>query len=179
MAPVSSDVVAFCFANPTIRIMAWNTRNQRFEESPFRQFFPVNIDRGQRLEAMIGAGHYGFVEEDIEDYFEIKGEEKGRRILRLVGCNRRIDTKTILDNLSSNGFRPAVIEEFLAFNANYRPDQTEDFTLVCLGSVASVQGIDQVLYSQLTSGKYDLLMARFPREWDAAWHFLAVRNEAA
>ncbi|MBW2579011.1 MAG: hypothetical protein JRE38_13255 [Deltaproteobacteria bacterium] len=138
---------------------------------------PVIVDYGQTLEQMVGAGKYDWANSDItQEHFSVSGNGKAERPLELVHFNREMTTDQALEELDKQDFRPATIEELLAFGATYLEIQRE-FPIVELGSVWRDQrGMRRAAYLHREGPRRSLHLYWIESNWYGSYRFLAVRK---
>ena len=106
-------------------------RTKRMAENTFR----LVVNYNQSLADMVSTGKYDWVNSDItEKHFPNTRRGKEEVSLHLVHFNRNIGSEDALRELDKMGFRPATIEELLAFGAQ-NPEEQRKYPIVALGSV--------------------------------------------
>ena len=139
--------------------------------------FTVTVDYGKRLSAMIKAGKYDWVNSDItEKNFPPTREEGVQPVtLELIHFDRAISSEDALAELDTMGFRPANLEELLAFGAKYSEEQRK-YPIVALGSVWRRLGDRYVPILWDDSNGRRLRLRWFAGAWYSGYRFLAVRK---
>lgn len=140
--------------------------------------YPITIDYEQSLEEMVKAGAYDWKNSDItSEHFLIDGNGVVERTTDLVHFNRSISTDDALAELDKQGFRPATIEELLAFGST-NPEIQRQFPIIALGSVwTSRHGSRFVTYLDRDGSRRRLGLYWFvDDDWYDDCRFLAVRK---
>ena len=140
--------------------------------------YSITIDYGKTLEEMVKAGAYDWKNSDItSEHFPIDGNGMVECTTELVHFNRSISTDDALAELDKQGFRPATIEELLAFGST-NPEIQRQFPIIALGSVWASRGGDRcVAYLNRRGSERGLSLDWFDDDdWDDHCRFLAVRK---
>ena len=142
--------------------------------------YPVTIDYTQTFWQMIVAGRYDWRNSDIsEKHFSVKGEGVVERTLELVHYGKNMTPMAALEAIERKGYRPATIEELLAFGATY-PDLPQDFPIIALGAVWEdpdyYRPREIACLDRDKDGRGLGLDSFFDTEWHAGCRFLAVRK---
>ena len=108
---------------------------------PTTKTFPALVDYSLTLEEMLSKCNFDGIDENITSRnFSIHGT--GRVVIEVIATqfNQHIITsEEVIDRISSMGYRPAMIEEFLA--VRWKDAVWEDeCTIICLGSVCTPYG---------------------------------------
>lgn len=142
----------------------------------------IVVDYSMTLGQMIAAGGYRWRNDDINDErFPLLGEGKVENTVELIHFNRPISSNDAEKELDKMGFRPAIIEELLAFAAAF-PETQRKSPIVALGSVAKigpVPPIDDdryVVYLGMHGSGRRLSLNWRGDEWSGIFRFLAVRK---
>ena len=107
--------------------------------------YPVTVDYGQSLQAMIAAGHYDWWDKDIlRAGFTVEGTGQVEVELGLYHANRFISSGGLISEIGPKDLRPANHAECLAFGAKY-PDIQRQFPIIALGSVGQLLGHRRVV----------------------------------
>ena len=88
------------------------------------RIFPVTIDYSNNIEEMAQAGEYKWSNEEINpNKFPImgEGEKKVKLRLKYFGKHHSYEDEDIVRDIKHNGWRPAKVEELIAFGVKY-PD---------------------------------------------------------
>jgi len=134
------------------------------------------VDYDMSLEAMIKAGHYDVIETDITaKRFPLSGIGQVAFEPKLFHFNRNISSKDVIKEMEKQGFRPATIEDLLAYGAAL-PEEQRKFSIVALGSVTKINGDRYVAYLSEDDSERGLYLGLFGFEWDGLDHFLGVRK---
>ena len=97
--------------------------------------YPVMIDYADTFEQRLASGRYDWKNDDInKKNFPVKGDGTVERALELAHYGKNMSTDAVLAAIDATGYRPATIEELLAFGAKY-PELQREFPIVALGSV--------------------------------------------
>ena len=97
--------------------------------------YDIVVDYNRSLNAMIKAGKYDWVRDDINTkHFPLKGKGKHELKAVLLHFNRYIEFDDAIAEMDRQGYRPGNIEELLALGEQY-PDLQKRFPIVALGSV--------------------------------------------
>src|SRR3989338_4311673 len=133
------------------------------------------VDYAQSLQQMIAAGHYDWVNSDIEKNFSVQGNGRVELDAELIHFNRSIGSDEALKELDRLGYRAGTAEELLAFGAA-NPEKQREFPIVALGTVRRV-GSDRLVLSLLFDRlSRDLFLLWFDIDWSDDFRFLAVRK---
>jgi len=136
----------------------------------------IIVDYSLTLEQMIALGQYDWKNDDITSArFLVKGEGKNEVVAEIVKYESGMSSEAVLADLDKKGFRPATIEELLAFGAAFLELQRK-FPIVALGSVASIGGYRYVAYLHGSDSRRGLRLNWFDSVWYAVCRFLAVRK---
>ena len=141
--------------------------------------FKVAVNYARPLMEMIRAGKYDYVNSDIiAKHFPVKGKDILPVELELVHLNKYISSDDAIAEIKQRGFRPAKIEELLAFGEKY-PEEQRKYPIVALGSVwRSWRGIRDVPYLGGRGDGRGLSLDCFGYDWDEDFRFLVVRESA-
>lgn len=135
--------------------------------------YMVTVDYARSLEAMIKAGNYGYVNEDITPKnFPITGKGKVDLEVVLVSFNIKESALKELDEL---GLRAATLPELLAFGEMHSEVQRA-FPIIALGSIANVGGNRHVPSLDGWGGERELRLSWFGSRWFGHCRFAAVRK---
>lgn len=136
----------------------------------------ITVDYSQTLEQMIVLGQYDWKNDDITvARFPVKGERKKEIVAELVKYESNMSSEAVLADIDKKGFRPATIEELLAFGAAF-PELQRKFPIVALGSVAEVRDKRGVTYLGRSDSNRYLGLGWFDDSWSACYRFLVVRK---
>ena len=141
--------------------------------------YPVTIDYADTFEQRLASGRYDWKNSDInKKNFPVKGEGTVDRILELAHYAKDMSTDAVLAAIDAQGYRPATIEDLLAFGAKY-PELQREFPIVALGSVwQNWFGNRYVAYLYRVGDKRNLDLYWFVHDWRALYRFLVVRKSA-
>lgn len=147
------------------------------DTTPRSTIYPVEIDYSDTFEQRLAAGRYDWKNSDItEKHFPVKGEGQIQVDLELAHYGKSLSTEAILAAIEAQGYRPATIEELLAFGATY-PEFQREFPIVALDSVWQHRsGLRGVAYLRRHGGGRDLELGRLGLGWDGRYRFLVVRK---
>lgn len=144
---------------------------------PIPTTYPVEIDYTDTFEQRLAAGRYDWKNSDItEKHFPVKGEGKVKLDLELAHYAKSMSTEAVLAAIDAQGYRPATIEELLAFGAKY-PELQREFPIIALGSVwRDLNGRRDVAF--LCGGGHEryLGLGRVEGDWGGHCRFLVVRK---
>lgn len=137
--------------------------------------FKVTVDVNLDLAAMIKAGKYDWVYEEITDK-KFPSTKKGTSEidLVLVHLDRCATTKEVEAELDKRGLRAATIEELLALGAA-QPELQRQFPIVALGSRCVLGAGEDVPVLDFSNGR-ELSLGYCDNGWDDYFRFLAVRK---
>ncbi len=139
-------------------------------------FFQLIVDYTMSLSDMVSAGQYDWVNPEITEANFPKTRTGSISLnAELLHFNRTISSENALKEMEKLGFRPATIEELLAFGAKY-PELQRQFPIVALGSSCVLGGDRRVpCLDEVGSGR-DLDLYWFEDVWYGRYRFLVVRN---
>jgi hypothetical protein len=139
--------------------------------------YSVIIDYAKSVEQMKSDGQYDWSNDNINgENFPITGEEVVETKLELVHLNKVASTKEVEAYLEENGFRPATLEELLAFGATF-PDVQREYPVVALGSSwVHRYGFRDVPYLHRRGSERNLNLSWGDSLWFGICRFLAVRK---
>lgn len=138
--------------------------------------YPITINYGLSLAEMIKVGKYDSVNSDItEKHFPVNGKGTNEVVTELVHFNRFIESDEVIQELDKRGFRPATIEELLAFGTKY-PEMQKQFSIVALGSFWQHLGRRHIPFLWCDSNERHLYLHWFEYRWRGNYRFLAVRK---
>lgn len=141
--------------------------------------YPITVDYTKSLAEMVGAGKYGYVDEDITSQsFPITGTGIVDAEIILVHFDCCIESDGAVRELNEMGLKPALIEYLLALGAKH-PDLQREYPIVALGSVW-VRRHDHRYVSYLvgSSRRRDLHLRWTRYDWRDYCRFLAVPASA-
>ena len=137
--------------------------------------YPVEIDYSDTFKQRLDAGRYDQKGHGItKSNFSVKGDGKIWRDLRLVCYNKHMSNDSVLAAIEAQGYRPATIEELLAFGVSY-PEVQLEFPILALGSTWYSFSESCYFAPCLCGGdnnKRCLFLFATNRIWDNSWHFL-------
>ena len=141
------------------------------------QTFKVVVDYSRDLAQMIADGAYDYVNSDITaDHFPTKGEGKQEREIELFHFNRTISSDDAIKEMVASGYRPAFIEELLAFG-QAQSELQRQFPIVALGSVWRFPFGHRCIPDLNRYGaERNLNLNYFENDWNEDCRFAAVRN---
>ncbi|OGZ41382.1 MAG: hypothetical protein A3C80_02625 [Candidatus Ryanbacteria bacterium RIFCSPHIGHO2_02_FULL_45_43] len=97
--------------------------------------YPLSVDYGRSVEDGVKAGRYDLANSDITSRnFPTKRKGTAEIAVEPIHFNRCISTDEALRELDMMGYRPAELQELLAFGEKY-PEVQREFTVVASGSV--------------------------------------------
>jgi hypothetical protein len=142
------------------------------------RIFKVTVDYGLSFEAMVRAGRYDWVDENITfERFPISGE--GRRECKFVVVPQNdgmATTNELIAEIARLGLKPAKIEDILAFVAKF-PNLRKDFPVLALGSHWDrPDGIRGFVYICWYGNARHLGLYYGEDGWDGYHRFLAFRE---
>lgn len=137
------------------------------------QFF---VDCGMTLDQMIAAGSYDWTNSDITaKRFLLSGTGKVAFEPKIFHFDRDISSENAIKEMEKDGFRPAKIEELLAYGA-ILPDEQRKHPIIALGSVAEVGGVRHVPCLDSYDSERDLDLDWWGGAWSGRCRFLGVRK---
>ena len=144
---------------------------------PILPTFQVTVDYGKSLAEMIAAGNYDWVNEDItQDHFPIKGSGQEEKEVVLFHFDKVMTSEQAITDMDKAGFRPVLIEEFLALGAQ-QPELQKKFPIICLDSVwRSSHGDRYVPCLDCDGARRDLHLYGLGLAWVVDYRFVAVRK---
>ena len=145
-----------------------------------RQKFTFTVDYSRSLAEMIAAGRYDWTNSDINAAnFPIKGEGSVETEGELFHFNRNIGFDEAIREMDKDGYRPATIEELLAFGAKH-PELQRQFPIIALGSVwQRSHGLRNVADLGRSDAERDLYLRWIDGGWYDPCRFLAVRKSSS
>lgn len=143
----------------------------------------VTVDDTIGLAPLIDLGHYDIVNSDINAAnFSLTGKGTKSEAMVLVAFNRSISSEDADAGIRARGFRPANLDECLAYGAALaKARQTYDlgppnYWIVCLGQSAQVGGSRLVPGLWGGRGRWRLDLSSWVGVWSSGSRFLAVRT---
>ncbi len=137
------------------------------------QFF---VDCGMTLDQMIAAGSYDWTNSDITaKRFLLSGTGKVAFEPKIFHFDRDISSENAIKEMEKDGFRPAKIEELLAYGA-ILPDEQRKHPIIALGSVAEIGGFRFVPCLGSFGSERDLDLYWWSGGWLGRYRFLGVRK---
>ncbi len=134
------------------------------------------VDYGMTLEQMIAAGNYDWKNDDITaKRFPLSGTGKVGFEPKLFHFDRDISSENAIKEMEKDGFRPAKIEELLAYGAAL-PEEQRKYPIVALGSVAEIGGDRSVACLSRRGSERFLLLHWFDDDWSRYYRFLGGRK---
>lgn len=142
-----------------------------------RPTFNIVVDYNRSLTQMIKAGNYDWINDNITSKnFPLKGKGKHELTAVLFHFDRYIESDDAIAEMDKQGYRPATIEELLAFGEKY-PELQKEFPIIALDSVWRVsRGDRRVPYLGWDGLRRCLGLRWFDSRWGANCRFLAFRK---
>jgi hypothetical protein len=143
--------------------------------------FRIVMDYNRSFSEIISAGNYRWVSEEItRDRYPVTGQGKHELKVKLFHFRcERISNEKVLEEIQSQGFRPAVIEELLALGES-QPDFQERFPIVALGSGwTNAKDVRYVPCLDLVGKKRVLRLYVIKETWAECFRFFAIREQSA
>lgn len=142
-----------------------------------RTTLSVVVDCDLSLSEMIRVGKYNVVDRNIiERLFPIRGEGDNEFVVELFHFNWVMKSDDVLVEMDKAGYRPTVIEEFLAFGAQH-PKEQEEHPIAALGSVWDNPACGhQVPYLWGGVSGRSLNLRWIGDAWHESYRFTAVRK---
>ena len=139
------------------------------------QTLALTVNYGLGLKAMIAAGLYDWVNDDITaKRFPVKGEGVAEFETKLFQFDG-ISSENAIKEIEAQGWQVASIEHLLAFGAA-NPDEQRKYPIIALGSVGEVDGNRRVPGLDGGGSKRDLRLRWWGGGWGSRCRFLAVRR---
>jgi len=133
----------------------------------------IAVDHGMSLEAMIAAGKYDWVNDNITpDKFPVDGRGIKKFRTKLFDFGRILSEDAVAAMRAKN-FMPAGHVHGLAFGATF-PDEQRKYPIACLASSAQVRGPRFVLCLNRNGAKRRLYLGTWDGGWSSFWRFLGV-----
>ncbi|MEK7638666.1 MAG: hypothetical protein AAB388_00750 [Patescibacteria group bacterium] len=143
---------------------------------------PVVVEANQSLAARIDAGHYDFVDSDIQSNFKVESVTADYEAqLVTVAFNRGISSENAVAEIKAYGLRPANTSECIAYGATIAKARYQfdlgppPYWLACFGSIATFNGERHVLVLGGWNGVWGLHLGRWELGWGPNERLLAVR----
>ena len=139
--------------------------------------FHIQVNYDLRLDFAIRDGQYDWEHDLINDEnFPITRKGTAELDIVLVHLDINVSSEEAIKELDKAGYRPAELQEFLAFGAKY-PDEQRKYPIVALGSVwRYLDGRRFVPCLWGNGGKRGLNLRLFAGEWNAVYRFAGVRK---
>lgn len=138
----------------------------------------ITVDCGHTFQEMIAAGRYDWWDSNItKDRFPVNCIGKVKHDVELIHYGYAISSEDVVKNLAERNFRPATIEELLAFGTKY-PDFQRQFPIVALGSFARVSGLLNVPHIGRNDAERYLNLSSPYLDWPSRYRFLGIRLHA-
>ena len=143
---------------------------------PTGDTYPLYVDYERSVDAGIEAGYYDWAGSDITfENFPTKRNGPAKIEMKLIHCNLTTSTDKVLRNLENARYRPAELQELLAFGEKY-PEIQRKFQIIALGSVCRDEncslGVVPVFHTTYSKRRLDLHW--FRQLWDETYWFAAV-----
>jgi hypothetical protein len=136
----------------------------------------IAVDYSLPLEAMIAAGKYDWVNDDITaDRFPFEGTTTKKFRAKLFEFGRTISSGDAVAAMEKDQFAPATHVHGLAFDAAF-PEEQLEYPIACLGSSARVRGGRGVVCLYRLDGERYLDLRDWYGDWGLDWRFLAVQE---
>jgi hypothetical protein len=136
----------------------------------------IVVDYMMSLEAMIAAGHYDWVNDNItSSRFPLKGDGRKDLAAEVIHFNRDISSDNAVADLNRMGLRPGTIEELLAFGAEF-PEMQRQFPIIALGSSCKVDGVRRVASLGGGGSRRSLYLLWWVLGWVRDSRFLGFRK---
>ena len=135
----------------------------------------VSVDYAQPLPAMIAAGRYDWINDDITvKRFPVKGEGVAEFETKLFQFDG-ISSENAIKEIEAQGWQTASVEHLLSFGAK-NPDEQRKYPIIALGSIGEVGGGRHVpcLDGDVSERFLDLFW--WDDDWLSFYRFLAVRR---
>ena len=139
------------------------------------QTFALTVDCGFGLKAMVAAGRYDWINDNITvKRFPVKGDGVAEFETKLFQFDG-ISSKNAIKEIEAQGWQAAGIEHLLAFGAK-NPDEQRKYPVVALGSVGKVGGRRRVPFLDGDGSERSLFLGWWDGDWGSYCRFLAVRR---
>ena len=140
--------------------------------------FEIDVDYDRSIEDLVLDGRYDWAHIDISsELFPVERRGKNRVAIDLICFRDRLDSATVLEQLHSDGRRPADVIELLTLAAAH-PDLQRQFPIVARGSmwIGTCGGHFVPCLRTGSKGRYvDLYW--FGGMWDTYYRFAVVREK--
>jgi len=151
------------------------------DRKPADNIYPLSVDYGRSVEDGVRAGRYDWVNPNITSHnFPTKRRGRAEVVLELICFDREISSYEVLFEIDKRGYRPANLQELLAFGEKY-PEVQREFPVVALDSVWQDRGGD--LYAPCLGNdlgkERDLSLkwiAKDFKNWEDTCRFAVVRH---
>jgi len=128
--------------------------------------FHVTVDYDRPVEEMVRAGKYGWVPLNVDSkHFPTNRHGTSEVEMAVVHFDRKVGNEEVLSELGKMGFRPAELQELLAFDAAY-PEKGRTFPspIIALGSVRPNGGDGEAI--SIENG----VLVRLLQPVSVSWH---------
>ncbi len=154
---------------------------------------PVNqaliVNGAQGIAAMVDAGYYGSVNENITSVNFSALATRRTETIALMAFNRSISSAHAVEEMRARGYRPARLDECLAYGAALTtrrdPDDVDlpsypHYSVVCLGQSVLIDGLHKVpeIWSEVWNNhrNWQLRLAQIDGGWNYDDRFLVVHT---
>jgi hypothetical protein len=136
----------------------------------------IAVDYSQSLEAMIAAGKYDWVNDDITPQrFPVVGSGTRKFRTKLFHFDRFISSEDAVAAMAKEQFMPANHVHGTAYGATFPKDQLKN-PIVCLGSSAWMGRFRRVVYLGRGGAGRGLDLGSWGGGWPDLWRFLGVQE---
>ncbi len=139
--------------------------------------FPIAVDYSMTLADMIKTGKYDQAYPDVtQEHFPVAGEGTIELKAELIHFGKTMNTVNVLKELDRREYRPATLQELLAFGAKY-PEKQREFPIIALGSVWTYSGGSRIVPClDGDDSRRRLRLDWYGRDWSGSCRFLAFRK---
>ncbi len=142
----------------------------------------TTVDYSLNLEQMILAANYGHVNSDITpESFRVQGTGKVTLLSKLFQFDPTVSWDGVLREMEKTGYRPANIEELIAYGT-HMPDEQWEIDIVGFGTIGQlgqiegrwIHGVPRIF--RASQGRELNITGFGYRDWPEKTYFLGVRN---
>ncbi len=136
----------------------------------------ITVDYSLSLQAMIAAGKYDWVNDDImAERFPIVGTGRKTFRTKLFDFGRNVSSEDSVAAMKAENFMPGDHVHGLAYGAAF-PEEQRKHPIACLGSSARVAGDRDVVCLYGGDARRSLDLRDWDDGWNDEWRFLGVQE---